>query len=250
MLQEIDIKSKQYKIYKNLIWTVYSRIKEGNEIKRVSFSKMDLVNQKYKTTVIKNETEPFLEGEYLYKIYDRLVNTSWTNSRGNYKFTNDREDKWTVREFLYDYVEVYDTSVIKIINSQIYYPPPQNDDNSTPLPPPPPMLKITTTTFPEFSSPSSSMIIVPIPYIINSDGIRYTYSGDEIKDLNENVLQTSNFIKTPISMKIYGNSTITFYGRYRYYELEYKGKIKELKENYTFPPVGFNIDIELEETEI
>lgn len=250
MLQEIDIKSKQYKIYKNLIWTVYSRIKEGNEIKRVSFSKMDLVNQKYKTTVIKNETEPFLEGEYLYKIYDRLVNTSWTNSRGNYKFTNDREDKWTVREFLYDYVEVYDTSVIKIINSQIYYPPPENDDNNTPLPPPPPMLKITTTTFPEFSSPSSSMIIVPIPYIINSDGIRYTYSGDEIKDLNENVLQTSNFIKTPISMKIYGNSTITFYGRYRYYELEYKGKTRELKENYTFPPVGFNIDIELEETEI
>lgn len=65
MLQEIDIKSKQYKIYKNLIWTVYSRIKEGDEIKRISFSKINLVNPRYKTTVIKNETEPFLEGEYI-----------------------------------------------------------------------------------------------------------------------------------------------------------------------------------------
>lgn len=153
---------------------------------------------------------------------------------------------------MYDYVEVYDTSVIKTVNSQIYYPPSENDNelDNTPQPPPPPMLQITTTTFSEFGSPSSSMIIVPIPYTINSDGIRYTYSGDEIKDLDENTLRTSNFIKTPISMKIYGNSTITFYGRYRYYELEYKGKISESKENYTFPPVGFDINIELEETEI
>lgn len=249
--KEIDIKSKQYKIYKNLVWTVYSRIKESNEIKRVTFSKINPIEENYKITTIKNETEPFLEGEYIYRRYDKVLNTVWSNSKDNYKTSADRNDKWTVKKFLFDYVEVFDTSVIKTVNSQIYYPPVQNeydDDNNPIIIQPPPMLSITTTIYPEFESPTSTNIIVPIPYTIQSSGIRYTYSGDDIKDENNNKIDNSAFLKDSISMIIYGNSNITFFGRYKYYDLEYKGKLQEYYEDYSFPPSDFNLNIELEET--
>lgn len=248
--REIDIKSKQYKIYKNLVWNVYSRIKENGEIKRVNFSTISPIQQKYKFTTIKNESEPFLSGEYIFRIYDRILNKTWSNSKDNYKLRGSREDKWSVREYIFDYVEVFDTSLIRQVNSEIFYPEIEyqnyEDDDYEPIQPPP-MLRITITDFPEFEPSSSATIISEIPYTINSIGIRYTYSGDNIEDMNSNLLERENFIKETVPMKIFGNSTISFYGRYKYYDLEYKGLLNEYEEDYVFPPIAFNIDIELEE---